>query len=182
MTYAEKLKDPRWQKKRLEILERDQWTCRNCFDKTTTLHVHHLTYAKKAEPWDYPEDYLLTLCEKCHKDIENEAKVKSAEIVDQLRLSLKSTFMWQCARDVFASVDVEKLIFLLYDIGVDTSIELLENEFNRQYVSASLKLEASKQPCAACGSKMNYHEDYNITNCPVCGYRPEYSEAQSTTN
>lgn len=27
MTYAEKLKDPRWQKKRLRILERDAFAC-----------------------------------------------------------------------------------------------------------------------------------------------------------
>jgi len=28
MTYKEKLLDPRWQKKRLEVLERDGWACR----------------------------------------------------------------------------------------------------------------------------------------------------------
>jgi len=27
LTYSEKLKDPRWQKKRLEILSRDNFTC-----------------------------------------------------------------------------------------------------------------------------------------------------------
>ncbi len=27
MTYAEQLKDPRWQKRRLEILQRDEWRC-----------------------------------------------------------------------------------------------------------------------------------------------------------
>ena len=33
MGYSEKLKDPRWQKKRLEILERDNFRCQYCGDK-----------------------------------------------------------------------------------------------------------------------------------------------------
>lgn len=64
-TYAEKLKDPRWQKKRLEILERDNWTCRHCFATDKTLHVHHLIYTTD-NPWDCDPDILITLCEECH--------------------------------------------------------------------------------------------------------------------
>ena len=43
--YAEKFKDPRWQKKRLEILERDDFSCRVCYDASNTLHVHHCFYS-----------------------------------------------------------------------------------------------------------------------------------------
>lgn len=64
--YAQKLKDPRWQKKRLEILERDNWTCQLCGDKKSTLFVHHRDYLRDREPWDYPGDLLVTLCEYCH--------------------------------------------------------------------------------------------------------------------
>lgn len=67
MTYAEKLKDPRWQKKRLEIMQRDEWECRGCHDKNNTLNVHHLKYINSNEPWDYPDDLLITLCEECHE-------------------------------------------------------------------------------------------------------------------
>jgi hypothetical protein len=67
-SYSEKLKDPRWQKKRLEILERDQWMCRRCCDKTETLHVHHTQY--RSEPWDVPSEFLLTLCKECHDRVE----------------------------------------------------------------------------------------------------------------
>lgn len=76
MSYAEKLKDPRWQKKRLKILERDDFTCQNCADKTKTLHVHHLKY--DGEPWEIDSHYLVTLCESCHKtiDIKYEAAFK----------------------------------------------------------------------------------------------------------
>lgn len=66
MTYAEKLKDPRWQKKRLEILNRDEFCCQSCYDSESTLHVHHRTYFRDKEPWEIPSEYLVTLCESCH--------------------------------------------------------------------------------------------------------------------
>jgi hypothetical protein len=71
------LRDPRWQKKRLEILARDEWACRMCFDKDTTLHVHHRVYVKGAEPWDYPDENFLTLCKPCHED-ETEASMSTS--------------------------------------------------------------------------------------------------------
>jgi 5-methylcytosine-specific restriction endonuclease McrA len=64
--YAAKFKDPRWQKKRLQILERDKWACSVCGDASSTLHVHHGYYESKYEPWDYSDDTLHTLCEECH--------------------------------------------------------------------------------------------------------------------
>jgi 5-methylcytosine-specific restriction endonuclease McrA len=64
--YADKLKDPRWQKRRLEILARDDFACRNCGDGESTLHVDHKVYRRGADPWDYPDDDLQALCESCH--------------------------------------------------------------------------------------------------------------------
>lgn len=69
-TYSEKLKDPRWQRKRLEILARDNFECRHCHSKEKSLHVHHKLYRKGANPWEYEADLLLTLCEDCHKEAE----------------------------------------------------------------------------------------------------------------
>ena len=66
-SYSEKLKDPRWQKKRLEILNRDHFTCTNCEETTKTLHVHHILYHSGKDPWDYPESDLETLCVDCHE-------------------------------------------------------------------------------------------------------------------
>jgi len=65
--YAALCIDPRWQKKRLEIMERDNFTCRSCGDKKTTLNVHHAYYEKGKKPWEYPNRSLVILCEKCHK-------------------------------------------------------------------------------------------------------------------
>jgi len=67
MTYSEKLKDPRWQKKRLEILERDDFSCQNCEGKSKTLNVHHWKYGKN--PWDVENEFMTTVCEDCHKVI-----------------------------------------------------------------------------------------------------------------
>lgn len=66
MTYAEKLRDPRWQRKRLEVLDRDQYTCRECKATDKPLHVHHVKY-EKGDPWHIESAYLMTLCESCHE-------------------------------------------------------------------------------------------------------------------
>jgi hypothetical protein len=65
-SYFEKLKDPRWQKKRLEIMQRAEFGCEWCGVKSETLHVHHGYYERGKEPWDYDYDTLHCLCEGCH--------------------------------------------------------------------------------------------------------------------
>lgn len=75
-SYAEKLTDPRWQKKRLLVMERDEWECQDCGATDTTLHVHHCYY-ERGGPWETDERALLTLCASCHdtrQDIEDEAR------------------------------------------------------------------------------------------------------------
>lgn len=67
-TYSTKLRDPRWQKLRLEIFNRDEWKCRKCDDARTELQVHHRYYTTGARPWEYSPDALLTLCAPCHKE------------------------------------------------------------------------------------------------------------------
>ena len=65
-SYSEKLKDPRWQRRRLEIMERDGWKCVMCKRKNQTLHVHHVAYLRGVDPWEHPRRGLISLCEKCH--------------------------------------------------------------------------------------------------------------------
>lgn len=80
-TYADKLRDPRWQKKRLEIMERDGFACRECGDKASTLNVHHGYYARGRSPWEYPDEHLKTLCEDCHRKYESAREVILADLV-----------------------------------------------------------------------------------------------------
>lgn len=65
--YRKKLLDPKWQKKRLEILNRDEFKCVECKSDCKTLHVHHKNYIFGNEPWDYPSTNFITLCEDCHQ-------------------------------------------------------------------------------------------------------------------
>lgn len=67
MTYREQLLHPNWQRKRMEILQRDDFTCKCCYDTESTLHVHHKQYVKGRLAWEYPNNELVTLCEECHE-------------------------------------------------------------------------------------------------------------------
>jgi hypothetical protein len=65
--YSKLLKDPRWQKLRLSIFQRDNWACVYCTNAELTLGVHHLVYLRKYnKPWTYPPELLRTVCEDCH--------------------------------------------------------------------------------------------------------------------
>lgn len=77
MDYKEKLKDRRWRDRRRQILVRDNYECQSCRHKYHSNDVHHIAYVKGWEPWDYPDEYLLTLCRSCHDNehyIENKLK------------------------------------------------------------------------------------------------------------
>lgn len=66
--WSSQCRDVRWQKKRLEIMERDEFTCQSCGkNKNVTLNVHHIYYEKGLKPWEYESDLLITWCENCHK-------------------------------------------------------------------------------------------------------------------
>lgn len=73
-TYTELLRKPEWQKKRLEIFNRDNFTCQLCGCQDSELQVHHRVYRKGAKPWEYDNSELITLCNRCH---ESETEEKS---------------------------------------------------------------------------------------------------------
>jgi len=82
-SYSQKLRDPRWQRKRLEILSRDNWQCLFCGNDKKNLQVHHCVY-RRVDPWDYPDYLYQTLCEDCHE----ERQELTDKIVDALRISI----------------------------------------------------------------------------------------------
>lgn len=83
--YSEKLRNPKWQKKRLKVLERDNWECQICFDKESTLNVHHRYYEKGKEPWEYDLNVLVTLCEECHQSETESIREESTNILQALK-------------------------------------------------------------------------------------------------
>jgi len=83
MTYSQKLRDPRWQKLRLLIMQRDGFKCLFCGSEIKNLQVHHIVYHRK-EPWDYPEYLYQTLCEDCHE----ERQALTDKAVDAVRIAV----------------------------------------------------------------------------------------------
>lgn len=68
MNYAQQMKHPMWQKKRLEVLEQHSFECESCGAADQELHVHHPFYTRGAMIWEYASEDLHCLCHKCHKD------------------------------------------------------------------------------------------------------------------
>lgn len=131
-SYSDKLKDPRWQRKRLEIFQRDDFTCQAtaCHSKHKTLHVHHLIYSKGKDPWDIDNKCLLTLCEDCHNELENDQDEQIERLINAFRVGLKYSWIRECCIDVFeSSSDLDSLIYLLWETQNDEErvIELLKS-------------------------------------------------------
>ena len=103
--YFQKLKDPRWQKKRLEILQRDDFTCQNCQSKNNELHVHHKYYIYGNDPWDYQNSALIVLCKECHEE-EDYYKESSQILIRNLKKCGFSNYNIECLAMVF-----DELIF-----------------------------------------------------------------------
>ena len=112
-TYAEKLKDPRWQKMRLKVLERDEWECKICGSGDITLHVHHRYYKPNAEPWDYPLESLDTLCADCHE----EETLCRKDYEQQLRQALRSYGYTAC--------DVLEIVILICYTSRESVLEFI---------------------------------------------------------
>ncbi len=82
--WSSAFRDSRWQRKRLEIMERDGWFCQSCGKKDgVALNVHHAYYESGKAPWEYPSECLITYCEDCHTKrhkLQNDLLVKIARI------------------------------------------------------------------------------------------------------
>lgn len=104
MTYAEKLKDPRWQKKRLKILEYARWRCQICGSKSKTLHVHHSYYVRGKEPWKYPDGSLIAACKPCHDKIHPEKRKSPLSQPPQFDEELNKPVEAETLRNRFGSI------------------------------------------------------------------------------
>ena len=88
--YSYKLRDPKWQEKRHRIMERDENMCLLC-DSERNLHVHHKYYEFGKDPWEYPDDALMTLCRSCHEIETKNLKQSKSNLINILcRIGLTS--------------------------------------------------------------------------------------------
>ena len=95
-TYYEKLRSPQWQRKRLEIMERDDFTCRSCGSTDNPLNVHHKTYRKNTDPWDYDDKNFITYCEDCHGKWHEEKDFLLMNVDSEEKMRRLATIAYHC--------------------------------------------------------------------------------------
>lgn len=79
-SYEELLQTKEWKEKRDSIIKRDNYKCVFC-GSPYNLQVHHKYYSKYpnnrfVDPWNYPDDALITLCDNCHHKVHNKNNIK----------------------------------------------------------------------------------------------------------
>jgi hypothetical protein len=117
--YHQLLKDGRWQRRRLEIMQRDDFKCREC-GTTNDLNVHHIRYIAGRKPWEYDDGDLITLCGDCHK--------KTHELIEQERDEIDAYF--ECE---YRAKQIDGLFVYYKQIGdlhdVITTIRVNANDY-----------------------------------------------------
>lgn len=82
-----------WGAKRMRILRRDNFCCKQCGARESEqihLQVHHKYYIIGLDPWEYKDSVLETLCEKCHSEyhLNNDVHVYRRDGDSLIRINL----------------------------------------------------------------------------------------------
>lgn len=138
MTYAEQLKHPNWQRKRLEVLEHYGFKCYGCESKEKTLHVHHKQYIKGRQAWDYELSNFEALCEDCHKATHDTKELLSrviasfpSQMTDRLAALLVGFGEDYVDTSLWMEVDVDlaqrgRLAWMLADLRPGEALEAVD--------------------------------------------------------
>lgn len=160
-TYSGKLKDPRWQKKRLEILERDNWECQICGDNESTLIVHHYKYS--GEPWEVEDKYLKTLCEDCH-DSEHQCMKEQKELLTEAMSEFESD-IYRAVAHIVHLVNIKSKYppGISFDI-LETCLSRFDDFFNEniaKFYFDVLKAERKSREVVNNGDSQNVQQNNN---------------------
>lgn len=82
--YTDWLRHPKWQRKRLEVMQRDGFRCVRCGDEESELHVHHMSYIPGRKPWEYPLQNFETICRDCHDLLHQDVQTLRAVLFEQV--------------------------------------------------------------------------------------------------
>ena len=66
-----------------------------CQDDMVKLNVHHKYYLVGKNAWEYDDDVLITLCDKCHTQIHKCSQVETFTFRSGIRVAMNYT---PCAR------------------------------------------------------------------------------------
>lgn len=105
--YKKLLRDPRWQKRRLEVLNAANWKCEDagCQRNDSLLEVHHCYYIWGRDPWDYPRDCFIALCGGCHEKrqaIERTIKVSVLQCLRDIPIKRLELIAWRLIQSAIA--------------------------------------------------------------------------------
>ena len=128
MNYKDQIKDPRWQKKRLEILELYGFQCTNCQTKETSLHVHHFKYKTNHKIWEYNEDELTVLCEDCHKTLHTYKKRIEDSVPNDIYILGKVANLLNDLQYKWSNIDYFRTILSRVETDLIASMKMSENE------------------------------------------------------
>jgi len=98
--YTKKLQDPRWQKRRLEIMQRDNFQCQLCGDTDKMLQIHHVHYCSN-NPWEAENQHLLTVCKDCHEIEQEDIRLATSELTFFLKSNGFTSFDFRKIIEVF---------------------------------------------------------------------------------
>ena len=169
-TYPEKLRDPRWQAKRGEIIAARNGRCERC-NGTTRLEVHHGYYKPGAELWDYESNTLWCLCRSCHEDTQSkmtalhrmigkihprdldDLSVKVGDATHEVQFGMTEGELNQILKEIR---DEEAELYCDYRIALYFS-----NEYAPTRVDEVMKLAEDRFP----GIQVDTHEDHGSRDC-----------------
>ena len=65
-SYLSQYHDKRWYELSKRIKARDKNTCQMCGHNDRPVSVHHKIYHTENKIWEYTDDELICICDKCH--------------------------------------------------------------------------------------------------------------------
>ncbi|MDE7390181.1 MAG: hypothetical protein K2M82_04490 [Lachnospiraceae bacterium] len=156
-----------WQFKRLEVIGRDNHSCRIC-GCTDSICVHHFGYSEAImlDDWN-----LITLCEKCHRIISDKViELNSYTFKEKLERGFFEDFCANTVRDLYiksyckngdksknflelrrikSTINIVRITFLLQKKSQDRKLDEIESirlrDVNFQMKSQELISEYRKQ-------------------------------------
>lgn len=137
MNYRDLLRDPKWQKKRLKIMERDNFQCQFCKSEINTLVVHHKKYINGRKPWEYDNEWLTTLCIYCHNHIHSHK--------DQPNINDEWRDFREWFYDIYMEIpgyecEFDAHVELYHQFEIDRSIEKFVDEVNQIHKKDAKKI------------------------------------------
>ena len=109
-------------------------------------HSHHRKYIPNTDPWDYPDNLLVTLCENCH-EIERESRPEYEKLlVEQLRVNFFADDLRRLALGFseLKLLHAPEVVASVYEWAL-SSPEIQGELIDRFFLDMKAKLKAKKR-------------------------------------